>query len=402
MVRKILQGLLPLLVLAGAAYGLNALLAERSGPEKQTAPPPPPLVRVVAAESADVVFEVFSQGDVRASVESRLSPRVTGSIEWVSPSFVVGGFFTQGDVLLKLDVRDYELAIIQAEARVASADLVVAREESESEVAQSEWESLGSGDAGDLVLRVPHLLEARALAAASRAELEQAHLNLERTKIRAPFDGRVRTRAADLGQVVGPNSDLATLYATHEVEVRLPVADSELEFLELPLDFRGDVAGEGEPDVVLSTRFAGKEWAWEGYIVRAEGEVDPLTRMVHLVALVQDPYAEAGGDGQVSGRPPLSLGMFVSAVIQGREVQGVVVLPRAALRAGSRVYVVDEQGRLRGRAVQVLRTQADSVVLASGVEPGELVCVSILEAPVDGMTVGVEVSEADTGRDLPP
>jgi RND family efflux transporter MFP subunit len=252
------------------------------------------------------------------------------------------------------------------------------------------------------VLRVPHLLEARALAAASRAELEQAHLNLERTKIRAPFDGRVRTRAADLGQVVGPNSDLATLYATHEVEVRLPVADSELEFLELPLDFRGDVAGEGEPDVVLSTRFAGKEWAWEGYIVRAEGEVDPLTRMVHLVALVQDPYAEAGGDGQVSGRPPLSLGMFVSAVIQGREVQGVVVLPRAALRAGSRVYVVDEQGRLRGRAVQVLRTQADSVVLASGVEPGELVCVSILEAPVDGMTVGVEVSEADTGRDLPP
>jgi RND family efflux transporter MFP subunit len=402
MVRKILQGVLPLLVLAGAAYGLSVLLSEKTEVEKQADPPPPPLVRVVTAESADVVFEVFSQGDVRASIESRLSPRVSGSIEWVSPSFVVGGFFAKGDVLLQLDVRDYELAIIQAEAHVASAELLVAREESESEVAQSEWDALGSGDAGDLVLRVPHLVEARALVAAARAELEQAHLNLERTKIRAPFDGRVRTRAADLGQVVGPNTELATLYGTHEVEVRLPVADNELQFLKLPLDFRGDVSEGGDPDVVLSTNFAGKDWMWEGHIVRAEGEVDSLTRMVHLVAAVQDPYAEAGGEGLAPERPPLSLGMFVSAAIQGREVQGVVVLPRAALRSGSRVYVVDDQGRLRGRDVQVLRSEADSVVLTSGVEAGELVCVSILEAPVDGMVVGVESIDAAAGQDLSP
>jgi RND family efflux transporter MFP subunit len=402
MIRTILKALLPLIVLVGAAYGVKLLLDSRPEPEKLSDPPPPLLVRAVTAGAEHVLFEVRSQGDVMARTESRLHPRVAGLIEWCSPAFKVGGFFAKGDVLLRLHQRDFELAIVQAEARVAAADLAVAREESEAQVALSEWETLGTGEAGPLVLRVPQLVDARASAAAARAALEQARLNLERTEITAPFDGRVRTHTADIGQVVQEITALAMLYAIDQVEVRLPVPDEQLQFLDMPMDFRGHSSDEVGPPVTLSARFAGREWSWEGRIVRVEGEIDPLTRMVHMIAMVEDPYGMAVDAEVDTGRPPLALGMFVSAVIRGLEVPDVVVLPRAAIRSGSRVFVVDDEGRLRFRNVEVLRAQGERVVLASGVEPGERVCVSILETPVDGMAVRVDEASGDVAADIRP
>lgn len=386
MLRTLLKVLLPLLVLAGAAYGVKLLVDSRVEPEKRSDPAPALLVRAVTAGTRPVAFHVRSQGTVEAATESRLLPRVSGAIEWVSPSFVTGGFFERGEVLVRLDARDHELAVVRAEAAVARADLAVAREEREAEVARDEWALLGEGEPGPLVLRIPQLADTRAAAAAARAELEQARLDLARTEVRAPYDGRVRTRSADLGQVVGPTTELATLYAIDRVEVRLPVPDDEFAFLDVPLGLRDGTADDADATpVVLSARFAGRTWEWTGRVARLEGEIDRRTRMVHLVARVDDPY----GRGEVPGRPPLAVGLFVEATITGRSAEDVVVLPRAALRPGGRVFVV-EDGRLRFREVDVLRTEAERVVLASGVTAGERVCTSILETPVDGMEVRVE------------
>jgi multidrug efflux pump subunit AcrA (membrane-fusion protein) len=142
--------------------------------------------------------------------------------------------------------------------------------------------------------------------------------------------------------------------------------------------------------VIVSADFAGRRWSWSGRVVRVESEIDQLTRMLHLVARVEAPFADDG-----SGRPPLAAGLFVEAVIHGRRRQGLVVLPRAALRDGGHVLVVDADERLRRRAVDVLRLERGRVVLADGVRPGERVVVSLLEAATDGMRV--RPAEADAG-----
>ncbi len=388
----ILRATLPILVLVGAGLMVKAMLDSREEPEKLSSPPPAPLVRAMRASSLDVTYTVMSQGDVMAPTESRLIPRVSGPIDWVAPEFVVGGFFRQGDVLLRLDRRDHELAVVEAAAKVAAAELALAREQSEAAVARAEWEALGEGEASPLVLRVPHLAEARAGLAAARAAAELAQLNLDRTELRAPFDGRVRTRSADLGQMVSPTTELATLYAIDRAEVRLPVPHGELEFLDLPPAFYGQAAGledgriEG-PQVRLTARFAGHSGSWQGRLVRMEGEVDRSSRMVHLVVSVDDPY---GRLQEVPPPIPLALGLFVSAEIRGREKSDVLVLPRSAMRPNSQVFVVDDEGRLRFRTVQVARIEGEQVVLASGIEDGEQICVGILETPVDGMSVRVE------------
>jgi multidrug efflux pump subunit AcrA (membrane-fusion protein) len=202
---------------------------------------------------------------------------------------------------------------------------------------------------------------------------------VERCEIRAPFTGRVREERVDVGQFVSRGERIARLYAIDVAEVRLPISDDELAFVDLPLLYRGDEEARPGPEVELSARFAGERHVWRARVVRTEGEIDPRTRMVNVVARVEDPYERS------NGRPPLAVGLFVDAEILGRTVEDVVVLPRAALREGDVVHVVDAEDRLRLRPVSVLRRHRDEVVLASGLAPGERVSVTPLAAPVDGM-----------------
>jgi len=174
---------------------------------------------------------------------------------------------------------------------------------------------------------------------------------------------------------------MARLYATDFAEIRLPISDDELAFLDLPLWYRDD-AGDAEGAVVeLRADFAGAEHTWEGRVVRTEGEIDPKTRMVHVIARVEDPYRRSGD------RPPLAVGLFVEAQILGRETEGVVTVPRAAMRGTDQLLVADTDDRLRFRHVQVIRARRDEVVIRSGLEPGDRVIVSSVEAAVDGMEV---------------
>jgi RND family efflux transporter MFP subunit len=311
-------------------------------------------------------------------------PEVSGRVIWVSPSFAEGEFFEKGQVLLRVDPHDYRQAVVRTRAEVARTKLQLAREEAEAEVARSEWEDLGAGEAATaLTLREPQLEDARASVASAEANLVTAERNLERTQIRAPYAGRVRRKNVDVGQFVTVGSAVATIYSVDFAETRLPLPDDELAYVELPLHYRGEKARPKGPRVTLKADFAGETFEWVGEIVRTEGEIDPASRMVHAVAQVKNPY----GRGQDPARPPLAVGLYVEAEIEGVTAEGIAVLPRAALRGRSQVLVVTPEDRLEFRDVDLLRTTRQHVYVQAGLENGERVCVSPLEAVTDGMRV---------------
>ncbi len=338
-----------------------------------------PLVRVPHVSTTSVPLTAAAQGTVLPSTETTLAAQVAAEIVSVSPHFMPGGFFDRGEVLVRLDRRQYQLEVEHAAAKIAQAELRLAQQEAEARVAADEWRELGQGQPDALVLRQPQMAEARAMLKAAEAELGMARLALERTTIRAPFDGRVHKKAVDIGQYLVPGQEIATVHAIDYAEVRLPVPDRQLAFLDLPMTNRN--VSQNGPVTNLSASFSGQRHAWAGRIVRTESELDRRSRMMHLVARVEDPY----GRHQIDG-PPLAMGLFVDAEIVGRTVAGVI-LPRAALRGDSQVLVVDDEERLRYREVEVVRTLGETVVIGAGLAEGERVCISPLDVAIDGMRV---------------
>ncbi len=385
MKRKILKIILPILILTIGGGGAYLLFISREVVLTIPIEVPPPLVRVQTVELEDLQLVVPAQGTVAPRTESTLVAQVAGQITRVSPAFVNGGFFEKGDVLLAIDPRDYEVAVAQARVQVAQAELRLAREEEEGAIARDEWQRLGQGEPTALVLREPQIAEARATRAAAEGALTRATLDLERTQIRAPYPGRVRAKSADVGQYVNPGSPVGRIYAVDYAEVRLPVPDDQLAYLNAPLSFRNRDDAKG-PDVRFRATFAGREHIYMGRIVRVEGEIDPRSRMVALVGRVDNPYRQRDHN-----RPPLSVGMFVTAEIMGYRAEEVAVVPRAALRGKDRVLVVVEN-RLYYRAIDILRADAETVVVKAGLESGDQLCVSPLDTVVDGMRVRTKLT----------
>jgi len=385
-----LRILLPLIVIGLGAFAAFTMIQNRPEPETQTVEIIPPSVRVIVAQPETVRLKVRAEGTVAPRTETELVPEVSGRVTMISESLAVGGFFEEGEVLLEIDRREYELAAVRAQAAISQAELRLATEEEEAEVARNEWASLGQGEPRPLVVRVPQIAEAKALLASAEAAYEKAEYDLERTVAKAPFAGRVREKRVDVGQFVSRGNSVARLYSVDYAEVRLPISDSELEFVNLPLAYRGQKERAAGPRVTLTADFAGKRHTWQGRIVRTEGEIDPRSRMVQAIAQVDDPYGKTR-----PGRPPLAVGMFVEAEIYGKTAANVFVLPRIVLRGADQVLVVDKENRLRFRTVDILRTESDQVIIRSGLEAGERVGSSIVEAAVDGMTVRV-LEEPDT------
>ena len=384
--RIALMILLPVAVLALGGWSAKTMIDNRPEPEKKVPEVEAPLVRVMKAESETLRLTVETEGVVTPRTESQLVPEVSGRVLWVSPSLVVGGFFDQGQILIKIDPREYELAVVQARSAVAQAKTRVATEEQEAAVARKEWESLGEGEPTPLVLREPQLAEARAAQASAEAALEQAEFNLERTVVKAPFEGRIREKSVDVGQYVQRGQSVALMYSVDIAEVRLPVPDEQLAYVNLPLAYRNVESSHNAqgPAVTLKTDFAGQTYEWRGRVVRTEGEIDPQTRMIHAIAQVEDPYARAGQ----SQRPPLAIGMFVKAEIHGKSVRAVPI-PRTAIRGEDTVLVVNGQNKIELRKLDIFRQERERVLAKGGVEDGELICVSTLEAAVDGMPVRI-------------
>lgn len=392
MIRLLLKIVLPVVVLGVGLWGVWGLM--NSPQEVQTQPRREyfPLIRTLEVRSTRIQLKVYTQGTVVPRTQSALVPEVSGRVLQVSPSLASGGFFSKGELLLKIDPRDYELAIIRSEAEIAQIQRHLEQEKAEAAVARREWAELGQGEPSALLLRRPQLAEAEASQAAAGAALEQATRNLNRTEIRAPYDGRVRSKNVDLGQYVMVGSPVAQLYAVDFAEVRLPLPDEELAFLNLPLHYQEQGDSRLGPKVLLKAMFAGLQHSWSGRIVRTEGEIDPATRMLFVVAQVKDPYSRRSHPG----RPPLAAGMFVEAEILGRWLNDVIALPREALRENDTIMVVDPDQRLRFRKVSILRTQQEEVLIRAGLVEGEQVCVSPLETPVDGMRVRIAAPGAES------
>ena len=372
---------LPVVVLAGG-FAMAALMIA-TGPD--VAPRPSqavaPLVRVVEANPTTVQLNASTHGTVVPRTESDLVPEVDGRVQQVSESLVSGGFFAKGDVLLAIDPLDYEVALEQARAGLARArsDLGNARKSHERQQDLVNRGATSDSQRDDALNRV-RIAEATLREATAR--LARAERDLARTKIVAPYDGRVRSERVDVGQFVKRGTSIGTIYAVDFAEVRLPINDEELAYLDLPLAHAGAELAQPVP-VVLRARFAGEEHEWQGHVVRTEGELDPKTRMVNVVAQVPDPYAPS------ADRPPLSVGLFVDVEIQGATLPNLVVLPRSALRGNNQVLVVDAQSQLRIREVDVLRSANDAVYITGGLSAGERVCISPLQSTVEGMAVRV-------------
>ena len=392
--RQWMQWILPPAVLAVGILVAVILVIAKPKARLQATPTPAPLVRVVVAQPQSIQLVVEAHGTVAPLTQIDLVPEVSGRAVEVSPSMKVGGFFAQGEVLVRIDPRDYELAVARAGAALAQAEVRLSTEKAEAEVALKEWTALGTGPAPALVARKPQLAEATASLQAAGADLAQAELDLSRTSLLAPFAGRVRSESVDTSQFVTRGVSLAQIYSVDFAEVRLPISDEDLAYVDLPLNGPGDRRSDTMVSVSLSTRFAGRLHSWDGTIVRTEAELDPHSRMVHAVARVAAPYAHTTD----AGRPPLSVGMFVNAQIRGRTLPAVFSVPRTAIRAEDRVFVVDDEGRLRFRDVDIVRRQREDVIIRSGLSQGERICISPLEVAVDGMPVRAMDSAGDNVR----
>ena len=339
-------------------------------------------VRVVEIQPKSVQLKVNSQGSVMPSTESQLIPEVSGKVSWMSPNLVAGGYFDDQEILIRVDDTDYKTKLDRAQANLTRA-------EAEQQHNEFEYRRMQSLVKRNLVSRsqLENSLRAYRVAEASlqdaTANFNQAEQDLARTQIRAPFAGLVRSENVDIGQFVSRGSPIATIYAGNQAEVRLPIADRQLAFLNIPVSIRGEIPQEFQPEVTLTAQYAGQTLEWKGNIVRSEAEIDVSSRMVQLVARVES----------TSNPVPLSIGLFVSAEIQGLAAKNVVVLPREALRNDNQVLVVDDENRLRFRKIETLRLYQDDLLVQAGLEAGERVCISPLQTAIEGMVVNPVINE---------
>jgi RND family efflux transporter MFP subunit len=385
--RRFLQIVLPLAILAGCGYA--AWWFVKHPPKSEIREMPPSLVRVegtVLKKTTHAVM-VRSQGSVQPRTRSTLLPEVSAKVIEVSPSFRPGGFFEKGEVLVKLDPVDYETAVVVSKAALAQAEAVLAEEQAKSEQARENWKSLGrAGEPGALVLRLPQVTKAQADAASAKAQILKAERDLERTVIRAPYAGQVLEQSADVGQLVTPGAALGKIFAVDYVEIRLPLPEREMRFLRLPEQFRDAQAPAVQPAARLEALVNGKRASWTGKIVRVESALDESTRQVVAVAQVTDPYGS-----RPDGAPPLKIGQFVEAEIEGDKLADVFIIPRNAVRAGNEIILITPENRLRRMTVEPLAGDERQIVVASGTpkspEEGDVLCLTPIPFPADGARV---------------
>jgi len=383
MKRRIVHLGLTLTVIAVGAAAFLVLTAGRPQLKRSRAPVPIPMVQAMRVKTAARIVTIHGEGTVKPLREIQLVPEVNGKVVYAAPFLVDGGAFKNGQLLLRIDPEDYELAITLAAARVKDAESRLKVAEEEAAAAREEWRLLykdnpkEAGQPPALVARQPQLAAARAKLAADRANLRKALLNLERTRLKAPFEGRVSQENVDVGQYVSVGQPLASLFSTEAAEIIVPLEDAALFWFHVP----GFTPGTGPGAAVrVSARIAGRVLTWPGRVVRAEGRLDERTRMVNVVIRVDKPYA---------AMPPLAAGLFATVQIQGRTLQNAALIPRAALRENSRVWVVESDGRLKFRRVKVARVENQRALISSGLNNGELVVVSSLNVVSDGMQVRV-------------
>ena len=377
MMKTLLRRLAPLFILLLFVVGAIALMSTKEAPEQKPEEMPVPIVDVTQVEQQTVSLNLPSYGVVTPKYKTQLVTEVQGRMLSISPQFVAGGIVKKGDQLAQIEPSDYEADLMQAEATLAQATAALNEEIARGEVAKIEFKGYDKGLPPELGLRIPQLKKEQANVKYAQAALARAQRNLERTVIRAPFDGIIKARNVDLGQYVTLGTNLGELYDTSIAEIRLPISNDDLAYLES--------VDHPDTQVTLSASLAGKENTWMGNIIRSEGVIDADNRMVYLVAEIKDPYLR---EHKTQGSLPLKYGSFVNAVIKGRTVDGIVKLPRHVVR-NEHVALINEQNIVEMRHVNVVRSDLENVFIKDSLKTGERVAITHFSNMANGQLVKI-------------
>lgn len=380
MAAKIIKIIVPVAVIVLAVVAAIGLASMRKPPEKKEEQRLGILVNAQQIASQDLTYRIQSQGTVRPKLETNLSSEVNGRIVEVAEHFIEGGFFNKGDLLVRVEQADYLTNVKAAEASLANAQSALEEEKARGRVAEEEWRSFTAGKAPELGLRRPQLAGALATVRSAEAELERANRDLARTEIRAPYSGMVKSRGVNLGQFISRGTSVGIIYGTDIAEIRLPLTDNDLAFLQIP-DFTQNT---NQPEVVLTAAVAGQIMQWPARLVRTEGVLDERSRVIYAVAEVTDPYQRVSRK-----QSPLRFGRFVQAQIMGNATEQVVVIPRHLLLAQQQVLVVDKESQLQFRPVIVERADERSAYIRSGFIDGDRLATSAIANPLAGTVVRV-------------
>jgi RND family efflux transporter MFP subunit len=351
-----------ILVLGGTTIALIMLSKQTPKPnEELLTEPPRTKVAVQIAVREQVILSATSQGTVKAKREIDLVAQVSGLIVNVDKQFVDGNFFAHDAVLIEIDSRDYRAALLNAKSRLSQAKRSLAEEKGRSRQAKKEWRDLGNKEANELFLRKHQLAEAHAAVAYTEADVGIAELNIERTKISAPFDGRIEHTYVNIGQFVTSGTQLAKVYDTATAEVRLSLSDRQLALLDLPMlgaEF------ESKPAVILSAVIGGKPHQWQGIITRTEASVDVNSRLYYAIVEVEQPFEVT--DTRYHSAP-LIPGLFVNAEIEGKKLNDVIVLPNEAIVKRTNIYTLNNRNIIEIQPVTVLSKTDGRVWIQSGI-----------------------------------
>lgn len=379
--------LLPIAIMLGSI--VIAVLLIRTPTQVEEAAPEiiPVSVRVAEVRQESVQLVVESQGKVQAAQQANVSAPVAGPVAWISPLMEAGGYVEEGAVLIRLDTSDFRTAVARAQAGLqqSQADASHARNELQR-ITELAARRLVSDSQLQETRRQTEVAAARLSDA--EASLRQAELDLERSEIRAPFNAIVQTREVELGQYVNRAQSIGILLGADVVEVRVPLAIRQLGYLDIGLGRRGEIPEDEAPDVILTGMYGDTEHQWRGKLVRTEAAIDPNSNTVQMIIRVSQPASSASGQGESSKQNiPLPIGLFVQAEITGKHVDNLFSLPRSVVRNNNQVLVVDAENKMYFRDVEIFRLEQDRVLISGGLVPGERICISPIQAVVDGMTV---------------
>ncbi|MCE9685620.1 efflux RND transporter periplasmic adaptor subunit [Shewanella sp. AS16] len=388
MMKTILRRASPFLIVI-VFLGLAAILmSTKEAPEQKPDAAPVPIIDVTSVQQRNMSLSLSSYGVVNPKYKTQLVTEVQGRMLSIADNFVAGGIVHKGEQLAQIEPSDYQADLIQAQASLAQAQAALNEEKARGEVAKIEFKGYDKGLPPELGLRIPQLKKEQANVKYAEAALARAQRNLDRTVIRAPFDGIIKARNIDLGQYVTLGTNLGELYGTSIAEIRLPLANDELAYLES--------VDNPNTRVTLNASLAGENVSWEGRVVRSEGVIDADNRMVYLVAEVQDPYLRSA---KVPGQLPLKFGSFVSAEIEGRSLEAIVTLPRHIVR-NEHVAVVSDKNIIEMRHVNVVHTDLELAYIKGSLADGERVSLTNLNNMTDGQLVKV-VGEDNTSDQDP-
>jgi len=389
------QIILAVALLAVGIAAIVMLVKLKKPPAKKRVEVLAPLVKVKKMEVRDIQMNVSSYGTVRAKMQIEIVPQVPGKVVEINANFDSGGFIKADEALLKIDPRDYELLVEQSQAAVAEAQVRLDLEKAEAQVARKEWKQIhpDSEPESALVFREPQIRQAQAQLKSARARLAKANLNLERTKLSLPVDAYIASKKVDLGQYVMTGQSVGSAYGIELFEIELPLEDRDLAWFDIPQNANNrKTVSTKAATAKIRSNFAGNNNMWTGYVRRTVGQVDPTSRLISVVIEIPEPF-----EG-IDGKQILLPGAFVEVTIKGRILKGAISLPRSAVHDGTDVWVVKDD-RVYIRPLQIVRTDKDFAYVTSGLEDGDLIVTSSLDAVTERMKVRTEFANTSKNKE---